>query len=610
MRIDSLIICYLFSVTLNLNNGIKFNSNPFLCPASSLITTDTDKILSYPQIYFQGEFLKRVSYNCSFWYRGHPKNSIDQCAPRLCPIRHENIVSAGDVPWPTRVTNLCDITHINYPSGNMSSTRVVKSLNLIFLGGSFTAGSNTRQACCCDWDAKCPPHLPCIHYTRSGHDYYCAWPGFFSRWLQKLLPSITITVHNLAESGATSRIMANRLGDILRRKKVIISQNDIVFIDHSVNDAEYLGTKGRITDVQQGVELLVRELIRNAKDHRPHIIFVDQWPHNGPNPSKDKPADFANSVSGIYRSVARYYRLPLWSYREFVWSDFASTNQSHFIHMVRSLPTHTPWHTHLLVADIISGVFLRTLRESCVHRSSYSLSSDSHSHSQNHSSYGPTDVSVSDDLLLPDTLYDVRLLEHDICNDSMSVLMDASPFQYSPITTTTAGNWNMTSEQGWHLLVDHNGVSGWAITSQSQSHTRDLSFRFNATDMDKPISSTAPAIVKVTYLRTYENAGTVDLFMCGRLAKGKEKSGEAEPWHIDALHEDFRRHRVSVPEVAVFEWTHQEQQRCVQQGDDNDPTKRHLVVSYVISKSHLSARGNQKFKVLNIKICFPLSSRK
>lgn len=225
------------------------------CPVSSSFDTEFDSIYGYPMDIFDNLtyqsiitntnndlLLEEYFFNCTAIER---YSKVHKCSTLTrCPVLKENIITATQRQKQWKISHsLCKIRE------KLKDPHEI--VNLIILGGSVTAGSGSWGCCCIDTiDSKC------FTYSNYGNNfeasYYCStpdhnqlgnvakicsWPYYFYKWLsRKSMAKINIV--DLSEGGATSTYKAEKIIDELKLKSIEqLTENDIVIIDHSVNDA-------------------------------------------------------------------------------------------------------------------------------------------------------------------------------------------------------------------------------------------------------------------------------------------------------------------------------------------------------------------------------------
>jgi hypothetical protein len=150
-----------------------------------------------------------------------------------------------------------------------------------------------------------------------------------------------------------------------------------------------------------------------------------------------------------------------------------------------------------------------------------------------------------------------------------------------------------TVGHGWHEYMDHQNGAGLIITSRAPTDNRTISIPFRHVTFE---FMPERLILQVKYLRSYKNAGTFMVSVCGGDNRG-----------LDAL--TRTRIHSSIPEVYAMELTVVEKRRC----DELKPEDRKVVLQYTGSVSRdnhanheLHRRGNQKVKIFEISICYSL----
>ena len=110
-----------------------------------------------------------------------------------------------------------------------------------------TIGTLTKNMCCniSNLTVNCDPSS-------------CNWVDFMSKWIYYNFPNRKINIINLARSGMTSELMALEAYAMMAARGIVLSENDIILLDHSCND--YSDRNGI------GIESLIREIYTYAID--------------------------------------------------------------------------------------------------------------------------------------------------------------------------------------------------------------------------------------------------------------------------------------------------------------------------------------------------------
>jgi len=416
----------------------------------------------------------------------------------------------------------------------------------------------------------------------------------FSDWLKKQYRNIHIKNFNFARGGVESSFHASFLSDWIHDNNIQLNEYDLFILDSSCNDAGLVS----IIENKIGVEALIRRIqyimaqALNQPSIQPTIIIIEQFPfpanideylHTFPNQKLLKHRDYAN----IYEDLASYYNLLLWSVRDVYWSYYdvnieasqrypiapiAAVNDtsSNPMHM----HPHIPWFGNLYMADLLAACFLQTMKNRnreiklksiklLSSSSSYSKESNensidsiinNHNNENNNNNYQATIIDTNYNYTYhpPQELYSHSSLSKSYCNES-------KPFLIRNISSTTFHPTNLTDYEftplvGWREYIDHHNVPGYMINKYSDPQQRSLSFKFefklpkdmiqaDEYDRSKLNEWWREKVLKIVFLRSYENMGAVKVLICGR---------EARKAYLDGLHSDYRQYKVSGPAFILF----------------------------------------------------------
>jgi hypothetical protein len=352
------------------------------CPVSSLLRSQLKYDLAYPIDIVDPSNQPRIKakdiWNCTSSEIQSMK-VFHQCSRySRCPISLSNIQAARNrsSSWHAK-HSLC------YWKQNHRSSNTTSLSNIIFLGGSVTMGAGAAD-CCCDGriEPKCQP----FDYQRWAEKgcgpleaRYCRWSTLFMSWIREAWSHKPIHEIFLAVGGATSPYMSEQFAYQLALHDIHeLTSNDIVFIDHSVNDGMVYDSKIRSEQLVQGLESLILRILHMSRMQAwPTIILLEMWPYHGPIMDlAHRPVIQGSGIDPydyrfIYEKVAAEYEIPIWSYRDIVWSIEADRhihpmNQKmveylRFLHNPEFAYQHPPWFIHLYYADIIAGLMQREL---------------------------------------------------------------------------------------------------------------------------------------------------------------------------------------------------------------------------------------------------------
>jgi len=524
-------------------------------------------------------------------------NRLHACsATTPCPVSPASVSAANKAAgaWEVRTTAFCALRESLLLRSNAP-------VNVVVFGGSVTLGVGT-SGCCCSrvQDARCPfapgEHPECEHVPRTARApttgprpiSICTWHAYLERWLAATYPAATVRVVSLAQGGLSSTLVGDEgspyeLSAALRARGMsLLTRSDLVLLDFSVNDGRSFTSEEQLAG---GLDRLLQRLFRLGTNNSwPSVVLLEQWPYPG--------REFARSgttldYSRAYQQVARRLRLPLWSYRAVAWSAHAQ-GQPFAEHLLfrRNLPlqpksgaaasspssssssssssspggpsarreeeaagegtgtgtndqktdTHPPWYIHLVYADLIASLLLREFGRCAVGSGADLPAADMH----------PSRLPPP---LLNETLWwRCRADEPHVAGFSIVGSAAAS----GPLSPVVLGSLTSSSPPrdhrgGWRLFEDRAGKPGWISQDTSLSPPPPPSPSSAAENRPtltlrsaQPHNPSQPSfLLTVVYMRTYENAGVVDVSVCG-----------TPVLTLDALWPDWRSRKISIPQSA------------------------------------------------------------
>lgn len=543
-----LLLIYLFSsfqlktIELSCEKSIIINEYEYnLCPVSSALRVSHDKYaISYPIDIFDPIHERNVQaqdiWNCTSSEIQSMK-VFHQCSRfSRCPLSLANINTAKNRSSSWKAKHSLCYWNDNYSqkNGNVS--------NIIILGGSVTKGAGASD-CCCDGriEPKCRP-FDYNAWMRKGcgplEASYCRWSTLLINWMKQTFKNKNIREVFLAQGGATSPFMAEQFAYQLGLQGIHeLTANDIVFIDHSVNDGMVYDSKIRNEQLRQGLESLILRILHVSRTHSwPTIILLEMWPYHSPIMNlENRPVLQGSGVDPfdyrfVYENIAKEYQIPIWSYRDVVWSyeadNFVNPTNSKMVEYLRFLHNpsfayqHPPWFIHLYYADLITGILRNELKKCNTYRET-----------------NTRDVLLMNlSALVTDPAH--HIVETEFClNDVQSLLDQSSDLQYHGLQPAY---YNVSPASSWKLLPEHSEKYGWIDQNRIQQNTvcknhgkysSILAFHFDSSPMAYsgslfqlncipsnnhlycPIIEDRPNdkkfLVSLHYMRTYLNAGTV-----------------------------------------------------------------------------------------------------
>ena len=153
---------------------------------------------------------------------------------------------------------------------------------------------------------------------------------------------------------------------------------------------------------------------------------------------------------------------------------------------------------------------------------------------------------------------------------------------------------------------------GFMINKYSDPSQRTIKFSFShSEDKDRYVPDLNSYMLKVEYLKSYENIGKVKVFLCGHEI---DTIDGLDIFHAGGFHTDHAVRKVSVPEMKTYTMSY-ERGRGACPSPDIDSSDRTLEFKYDFiddnnSDRNYSRRKTAKFKILSVDICVPSSDSK
>lgn len=400
--------------------------------------------------------------------------------------------------------------------------RIVEMYNYFL---TYCLGTST-YGCCCDEhvDDKCASFAKIDEYW-CGSDKrgapLCRWSGYFERWIRTKSVGV-VNVYNLAHGGWNSPYMAKAFVDELNAIGLkTLTSNDLILIDHSQNDAlTCTNTDMRHQTLVEGLENLFRIIYATSTPGSwPSIVLLEFWPYAN---SRSQFPLSSYDYSDTYADLAKEYQIPVWSYRDLVWSNFVDKQQAAYGETIRFTYTHPPWYIHLFYADMIAALLEKQF-DSCFQNGGSTISSRKENEMQI--------------AKLPKTTLKMLSCSGNALNQSL--LLVPHPLHHPKIEVdymaVPSTGWMYTEERpGKFGFISHRPKTG-KCTGQ---YYNSISFPL---DPKKVEFNKKKYLLRIHYLRTYGNAGAADIFLCGKYVTT-----------IDALWEDWTTYHFSVSCLIVF----------------------------------------------------------
>jgi len=575
---------------------------PNLCPLTSLLNAREDGYLGYPyELFHTKEWNIDANgdnlYSCkgideslngapdlSKFRDGNYYKCVSSSTKGDCPLKIPNIQSAlSAIKWKLR-PQICQL-HDKMISPN-------ETVKVLVMGGSLPQGIST-YGCCCKLDSKCPNenvlHVDCPRDRDDLNSGACSWPYYFERFL-KSFPA-HIEVINLSRGGQTSVLTLLQWEEYVSAN--IMTKNDVVFIDYSVNDQLSYGN--RPNEVEFALEGIVRRFLA-AGDNAPAIIILEMYPR--------EPIKYVVP----YRKVASHYKLPIISYYENVYSAFMNTSSPtfdpneinplsiDFLKFEHSYgdKAHPPFWVHIYYAELIATSML-VLSRHCLHMKTpkpllhpaYESAMELHD----------SNTSTTIDVLHPsmqgqyfclanshvdfhiDSCQEMMLKINDSNHDVNTMMMIHS--QCHHVNTSAITSTDAYSLRGFKLMIENKGKPGFIYeTSSNPLMNTD-------NDVTVPINGglmRGDGKLKISFLKTYENAGLFQVYACN-----------TSLGTIDTLWTDVNE-LISITQTAVF-------LACDIHVKCANFAFPFIRISHNLGQDRIEKRLQQKVKLISISMC-------
>lgn len=437
-------------------------------------------------------------------------------------------------------------------------------------------------------------------------DSRCSSTTHLSQWLSSTFKSVRFTFHDFSASGRSTKGSVGVFSKLLFNSQANLTSNDIIFIDHSVNDAQDVPNA-----LEANIERLVRTMLVTSATHyksRPTIIVIEQYAHKTNNyqirHELPRPAEDTGDYAHIYRKVSKHYELVLWSMREVFWTYFGPPENRNFSDpsppQLRLYPfspflrsvhgrAHVPYFIHTFIADIMANIIEHTMKQLEAEEGGGINSKDAtftkHPHSIRF-------LPPSENITLPAPLNNLNsgVLA---CDVFVPYLLDAeanSTFQ--PVNVTAFEGDAAGARQGWREYIDYHERAGWMVNILSDVKKRELSFPL------QPAKSYVGLLMNIVYLRSYEGMGQVRIYLCDRLLRWPETGADGV---LDSLRP--RGDHVSIPYAVQRILTSRDDATC----QAVSKRKRTVRVSYLPGVTHAQLRAIHlsKFKLMDVEVCSP-----
>lgn len=541
-------------------------------------------------------------YNCSASNEIRP--SLHTCTHYTsCPLTGNLIEHAANFnrTW-TAKHSLCKVRKTFHDP--------TATANVVFLGGSVTAGVSAK-GCCCepDLDTKCKSTSEiqvfyCDSKSHRAESYICRWHFYLYKWFKtKSMGNV-----NYVDFSGTGRSIIYYQEAFSREMKLHnierFTANDIIFVDTSVNDALFFSMPVKQAERLAAIETLVRRIFLTYSTQPdetgkvgdagwPTIIFLEHYVRAARNEDLG-----LTDYTADYRKIAAKYKLLVWSYKDVLNMDsFMQLSEKYpFINCANFGCTndiHISWYVHLFYADMLGAILKREF-----HRC-YSAST--------------TDGMELEGFRSEEDIRDILNLKSevkktDFCNDSVPPLLEILSQDVYNNQNKFDGKYSSKPIGSWKIGQESKGRTGWIDKRQNPEHDEkdslDPHFYSVLTFNLDSVPNSKYGVVKLEYLKTYENAGAVQVLVC-----------DEDAGILDGLWRDFDEFHYSYPTFTSFTFSFA---KCIENSNKGTVEIRHLTRVGIENENeyrenlalstNYTARGDMKFKLISIKVCEMIST--
>jgi len=524
------------SVGNSTNANSVLQSSALRCPASSLINTSVDGYLGYPREFFDGKSSSTTSFICGFDEKIRNGYNWNMSDTSLYVYEDQHKTRCGGFtnseskdPCPVSDLNIRDFMKIRFTKGmheflkaNLADTSSDSShpLRVFLFGGSVPAGGDA-SGCCCSVRADMNCKITC-HKTRSSYGYRyapeCTWIARLIDFFRAFFHPRVVSFVDYSKGGSNSAHGAAVVSALTASgSPIILTPNDIVFIDYSTNDAFFnhgIRESSDLSVMAANVESLVLALLKPALkssvlanatrqylDFHPSIVILEQWPFRDYYSSFHEFNSSGIDYSLAYHRIADLYNLELWSLQDVGWHEYRP-----FLHETLTYQRqggilfnnvyspgiahhHPRWHVHLFLADLVAAAIVRSAKY--------------------FEKLPPENYTTDPTYYLPPP-YDRANI--DSAGSSCSTVMGNYNSAVELNRVGTEIEVSAVSIPKCFLLgSEGDDKTGWISTlSESSSATCSKDFIFNSSSAESQYR------IHVEYLRSYENAGVVSLKLCNQ----------------------------------------------------------------------------------------------
>lgn len=334
---------------------------------------------------------------------------------------------------------------------------------------------------------------------------------------------------------------------------------------------------------------MVRGILRRSVGQGPAIINFENAAFHGD-------CDYSTHI----RKVSEHYGIHFWTFADIVWSEeinkISDTARQELQYLVtpagtQTLPldAHPSWPVHLFWADLMAAALTVEFNrcEALPNGSPLRL----------------RDTFVRDGVLVPKLPLPIYLpAKNNHCRGDLPALIDLNVDVLineklkKSSTDGNIGSFRATPVDAWPILEDRAEKFGWisVYNEPTIQHSERIGFFAPSTLPSKlHLSSYNHSVLSIEYLRTYNNAGMFNIYICGEKVK-----------LLDALYDKSFVH-LSLPEGFVY--IHQMSTSADGLSYCSDSKLPIIEVEHIpvdmTSDQRAADRGNQKVRLMKVKLC-------
>jgi hypothetical protein len=455
----------------------------------------------------------------------------------------------------------------------------MKTVRIIIFGGSTTAGVDA-SGCCCSYNddsrGSCPKSSLCGNFcsgngcTTSRDGPGCSWTAHIRNFIKSWVShdnNMDVEFYDFSKAGTSTGWAMDKL--IMNDKSIFhdnnkqpikLTSDDIVFLDYSTNDA-HLYTASLLDEMtlKIGLESFIRLLYESSinysinentnDNNKPLIILLEHWPFVNGSMYDVPPHPHVIDYSNTYREIAQYYHIPIWSYRDIVWTD--NREYLHVFLNFNSFPKwtnagwlHARWPLHLFYADVIAAAMVEKARICKLYHQNETVDiskeykfplptrryhSDANNVNRFHyrCDYQHTYGTYNAVHEIKSNNHNKNILKFHYKNDN-----GHNNYKHGCFHLKHEGD--RTTSPGW-ITTTYTSIISDGITTTNNTITSDsckISFNFktpiewldhiknkkhlnnNNNNKDNTNSIMIEFLLQIEYLRTYENGGLADIYIC------------------------------------------------------------------------------------------------